>query len=666
MIRNILLLVLLLSTLSAEESSSDTIFELIQNDMQKYSQIATQTKQNVDYMPYIVSVLQSDELKQLGILSLKEALSLIPGVDTSIGMLGVQTPIFRGSNPFAVGQSKLIIDGVVVNDQMFGAYNRYLDMPIAIIERIEVIRGPGSLVNGINSYAGSINVVTKAYLENKLEDENSFFSSYGLNDYAMGGYTASFRDGDFKLGSDFFYQRNNQELPTGPDRFGNSHDAPIWLRNYALGINVTYKNFYLKSRFAKNESGVSYGQSFSLSEDDSDFIDVKNNFVEAGYSFNIAQGVKAKLSVGYFDEQRELQNKVMPDASIMMNMLYPQGYYFLVDYVEETLNERFEIETLAFKNHKITAGILLLQSSIEDKLAKHSKDGMKSFTQKDLLSNEKRKYTSLYLNDLISVSEYTTIDFGFNYDFYSDLDDYLCSRIALVHRYDDDNIYKLMYTHTHREPSWREQYLIGSHYFSSNINVEPEMVDAYEASYIRKIDLNSDIKLNIFYLKNENQIFAQYNPMRNSFSLDNYTESSHALYGIEAEYKTKLDENNRLYFNYSYVGGKNISDSLANSASNMAKAYYIYDINNNLSLSSTIKHVGKKDRLKGDLRDKVDAYTTVDVTSTYEYKPYDLTLSLSVKNLFDKIYYLPAPDHTYVNDFRQEGVNFLLYLEKRF
>ena len=666
MIKNILLSGLLLSTLFANEDTGDEIFELIQNDMQKYSQIATQTKQNVDYMPYIVSVLQSDELQQLGVLSLREALSLIPGVDTSIGMLGVRTPIFRGSNPFAVGQSKLIIDGVAVNDQMFGAYNRYLEMPIAIIERIEVIRGPGSPVNGTNSYAGSINVVTKAYLENKLKDKNSLFSSYGSNDYIMGGYTASFTDGDFKLGSDFFYQRDNQELPAGPDRFGNSLDAPIWLRNYAFGVNAIYKDFYLKARFAKNESGVSYGQSFSLSDDTSDFIDVKNNFVESGYNFNITQGVKAKFSVGYFDEQRDLQNKVMPNGSTMMNMLYPQGYYFLVDYSEQTFYERFEVEALLFENHKITAGVVSSQSSIEDKLANHSKDSMKSFTQKDLLSNEERKHTSIYLNDLISVSEYTTIDFGFNYNFYSDMNNYLCSRIALVHRYNDNNIYKLMYTHTHREPSWREQYLIGSHYFSSNLNVEPEMVDAYEASYIRKIDLNSDIKLNIFYLKNENQIFAQYNPMRNSFTLDNYTKGSHALYGIEAEYKAELNENNRFYLNYSYVGGENISDSLANSASNMAKAYYIYDINNNLSLSSIIKYVGQKDRLEDDLREKVDAYTTIDVTATYKYRPYDLRLSLSVKNLLDKRYYLPAPDHTYINDFIQDGTSFIINLEKRF
>ena len=666
MTRNILLAILLLSTLYAKENGSDTIFELIQSDMKKYSQIATNTKQNVDYMPYIVSVLQSDELKQLGILSLKEALSLIPGVDTSIGMLGVQTPIFRGSNPFAVGQSKLIIDGVVVNDQMFGAYNQYLEMPISIIERIEVIRGPGSPVNGIGSYAGSIHVVTKAYLENKLKDENSFFSSYGSNDYVMGGYTASFTDANFKLGSDFFYQRHNQELPAGPDRFGNSLDAPIWLRNYAFGVNATYKDFYLKARFAKNEGGVSYGQSFSLSDDESDFIDVKNNFVEAGYSFNITQEVKAMFSVGYFDEQRKLQNKVIPNGSTMMNMLYPQGYYFLVDYAEQTFYERLEVEALAFENHKITAGVVSLQSGIEDKLANHSKDSMKSFSQKDLLSNEKRKHTSIYLNDLVNISEYTTIDFGVNYDFYSDLDNYLCSRVALVHRYNDDNIYKLMYTNTHREPSWREQYLIGSNYFASNINVEPEMVDAYEASYIRKIDLKSDIKLNIFYLKNINQIFAQYNSRTNSFTLDNYTKGDYALYGFEAEYKAELNENNRLYFNYSYVGGENVSDSLANSASNMVKAYYIYDINNNLSISSIVKYVGEKDRLKDDLREKIDSYATVDIATTYEYEPYDLSLSLSVKNLFDKIYYLPAQDHTYIDDFRQEGISFLLYLEKRF
>ncbi len=661
MIRKYLLLTSLLTGLWAEQDTGTELLELLQEDMQKYSQIATDTKQNVDYMPYVVSTLHNKELIKLGILSLREALSLVPGVDISVGMAGVKNPIFRGSNPFAMGQSKLIIDGVVVNDQMFGAYNQYLDMPIDIIERIEVVRGPGSLLSSVNAYAGSIHVITKANKDDGLEKEKSVFAVFGSDEYMMGGFVASHKEGDFELSSDLFYQRHDKELPTGPDRFGNSADAPLWLKNYALGLNIGYKDFYVKGRFAKNESGVSYGQSFSLSDDSSDYLDVLNNSLEVGYRFDIAKGISGRLSVGYFDEWRELQNKVMPDGSTMGMMFLPNGMYFLVNYTEQTFNERLEFDVTAIKNHKITAGVLLSQSKIKDNTAKQSMNNLVSFMNEgDLLSNSRREHSTFYADDLIDLNEKTSLQIGAKFDHYSDVKDQFSPRLAVVHRYDDENIYKVMYTRSYREPSWREQYLVGAHYFSADPNVKPETVDAYEAAYIRKFGINNDIKFNAFYLNNKDQIHAQATPQVFTNRGDN------ELYGFETELKTYLRENDQFYLNYSYVDGSNVSGSLANSAQHMARAYYIYNITDELSLTPLVKYVGEKGRVKTDTREDVDDYITADISAVYTHKPSDLSISASVKNLFDTSYYLPSPDNTYPDDFKQEGVSFLLRVEKRF
>ena len=664
MLLRVLLFISLFSILYAEEPG-DEFLELLQGDLQKYSQIATDTKQNVDYMPYVISVLHNKELTQLGILSLREALSLVPGVDVSVGMAGVKNPIFRGSNPFAMGQSKLIIDGVVVNDQMFGAYNQYLDMPIDIIERIEIVRGPGSLVSSVNAYAGSIHVITKANKDDGSEKDKSVFAAFGSEEYMMGGFVASHKEGDFELSGDLFYQRHDKELYAGVDRFptfGNAEYAPLWLRNYALGLNVTYKDFYLKGRFSKNESGVSYGQSFSLSDDDSDYLDVMNNSLEVGYGFDIGKGIRGTLSVGYFDEWRELQNKVMPDgSSMMMSPPLTNGMYFLVNYTEQTFNERLEFEVTAIENHKITAGVMLSQSRIKDNTAKQSMNNLVSFINEgDLLSNSRREHASYYIDDLIDIDEKTSLQVGAKFDQYSDVKDQFSPRLAVVHRYDDENIYKLMYTHSYREPSWREQYLAGAHYFSADPNVRPERVDAYEAAYIRKFGIKNDLKINAFYLNNKDQIHAQ--DATRIFT----NRGDNELYGFEAELKTQFRENDQFYLNYSYVDGSNVSGSLANSAQHMSRAYYIYQINEQFSLSPLVKYVGEKGRVKEDTRDKVDDYITADLSAVYTHKQSDTTLSLSVKNIFDTTYHLPSPDNTYPGDFEQEGTSFLVRLEKRF
>jgi len=664
MLFRVLLFISLFSILYAEEPG-DEFLELLQGDLERYTQIATGIKQNVDYMPYIVSVLHNKELTQLGILSLREALTLVPGVDISIGMAGVQNPIFRGSNPFAMGQSKLIIDGVVVNDQMFGAYNQYLDMPIDIIERIEVVRGPGSLLSNVNAYAGSIHVITKANKDDGTEKEKSVFASFGSEEYMLGGFVASFKEDDFEFSSDLFYQRHDKKLPAGPDRFGNSADAPLWLKNYALGVNTNYKDFYLKGRFAKNESGVSYGQSFSLSDDTSDYLDVLNNSLEVGYGFDMAKGVRGTLSVGYFDEWRELQNKVMPDGSSMMmppmGMVFlPNGMYFLVNYTEQTFKERFEVKVTAIDDHTITAGIELSQSRIKDNTAKNSMNNMLTFTEKDLLSNSRREHSSFYVDDLVNIDEKTSLQIGAKFDHYSDVKDQFSPRLAIVHRYDDENIYKLMYTHSYREPSWREQYLAGAHYFSADVNVRPETVDAYEAAYIHKFGMKNDFKFNAFYLNNKDQIHAQ--DATRIFT----NQGDNELYGLESELGLRVAKDDKFYLNYSYVDGSNVSRSLANSAQHMARAYYIYNLTEQISLSPLIKYVGEKGRVDGDDREKVDDYITTDLSVVYTDASNDLSLSLSVKNIFDTTYYLPSPEDTYPNDFEQAGTSFLVRLSKGF
>jgi len=662
----ILLLISSLVTILFADTVEDDFIKDLQDDLETYSQIATDTKQNVDYMPYIVSVLKHDELSSLGVLSLGEALSLVPGVDMSIGMVGVKNPIFRGSNPFAVGQSKLIIDGVVVNDQMFGAYNQYLDMPVDIIHRIEIVRGPGSLQNDVNAYAGSIHVITRANRDDGDEKENVLFTSFGSDNYRMGGFISSYEDGEVEINSDLFYQEHDKSTASGPDRFGTVLDAQQWLEHYALGLSVTYKGLYLKGHFNKNTAGVSTGQAFSLSEDSSDSVDAENSILKFGYKFNIDAGVEAELSFGSLYERRELQNKVMPDgASIIIQntipVIFPKGYYSVFDYAEQTYDEALDIKISSIKNHNVSFGIKLSQSYLENNIASHSTDGLKSFFQVvDILSNDSRKHTSLYVDDLINIDEKTSIQLGLKFDRYNDVDDQFSPRFAIVHRYDEDNIYKFMYTHSYREPSWREQYLSGTHYFSADPNVEEEKVEAYEASYIRKFGIDSDIKVNLFYLENRGQIHSQ--NASNTFTND----GNHELHGLELELKTSLSDKDQIYMNYSYVDGSNVADTLANSSKNIAKAYYIYNIKDNINISSIIKYVGDKERTEEDTRDKVDDYLTVDFTLGYLYKRYDLKMTASVKNLFDENYYLPAPEGTYDDDFLQDGRSFLFRLSKRF
>ncbi|MCK5262991.1 MAG: TonB-dependent receptor, partial [Gammaproteobacteria bacterium] len=438
----VILSILLFSISShAEDMDSPEMLQSLQEDMQEYSRIATRTKQNVDYMPYIISAWNSDELSQLGISTLREALSLVPGVDLSIGTVGTTTPIFRGSNPFAMGQSKLIIDGVVVNDKMTGTYSQFLDMPIEIIQRIEVVRGPGSLLSYVNGYAGSIHVITKANRDDGMSVENEVFAELGSHQYKTGGFVVSHEQEEFSISSDLFYKSHDQKLPVTLDRYGNSGDSQQWLDNYSLGVNAEYNNFTVKSRLSDRESGASYGQSFSLSEDESDYVDIKNNYIEFGYSVDISKDIIIDLSFGYTELIRHLQNKVIPDGGSIgppPPTVLADGRYFLADIHEETFHERIELQVDAIDSHHINLGVHAYQSDMAKREGRTSIDDMQTFDTFEIIKDTPRNMYSLYADDLIDLTEQTSIQLGVKYDHYSDVESQFSPRIALVHRYDNE------------------------------------------------------------------------------------------------------------------------------------------------------------------------------------------------------------------------------------
>lgn len=636
------------------EKPEPELIQSLQDDMQQYSSIATRTRQNVDYMPYIISTLDADELLGLGINTLREALGLVPGIDLSINTVGTTVPIFRGSNPFAVGQSKLVLDGMVLNDKMTGGYNQVLDMPLQLIQRIEVVRGPGSLLSHINGYSGSIHVITRANRDDGLAVNSQIFAESGSSDYRNGGFVASYREGNLSVSSDLYYKRHDQELPVTVDRYGISGNSQQWLDNYNFGINARYNNLSIKGRLSDRDNGPSYGQAFSLSEEPSDYVSLENNLINIEYLFEISKDTKIELSLGYVELIRELQNKVIPDGTV-----FPNGRLFEVRIGEETSHERIELKTSAFDSHQINLGIYAYQNKMTDRQGTTTDVTVDVF---DILYDAPRDMHSVYFDDLIDFTEQTSMQIGIKYDHYSDVDSQASPRIALVHRHDNNNIYKFMYTQSYREPAWREQYLTRPAFFSSTPDIKPELVDAYELGYIHKIGLNSHLKLNAYYLNNQDQIHAQSPAPPNTFQ----NNGNNNLHGFEIEYKNTLKNSDEFYFNYSFVDGENVANRLANSAHITANAYYSHNLGNNFKISGITKYTGKKERTETDNRPDVEDYTLFNLSLDYAHNPDNINLNISIKNLFDKSYTLPSPANTYPDDFIQEGRSFLISLRKKF
>jgi outer membrane receptor for ferrienterochelin and colicin len=136
-----------------------------------------------------VTVLTREDIRNLPAHSIAETLAMIASIDLRPrGPLGLQTDIsIRGS---AFSQVLVMVDGVRINDSQTGHHNSDFPVQLQDVERIEVLRGPGSSIYGADAFGGIINIITR-------RDPERLRASIagGQNSFLEGSFSSGFRKG---------------------------------------------------------------------------------------------------------------------------------------------------------------------------------------------------------------------------------------------------------------------------------------------------------------------------------------------------------------------------------------------------------------------------------------------------------------------------------------
>ena len=168
----------------AENSSDDDEMALLAL-LDEQTDIATKTKINADFVPGMVTILSGDDLERKGIHTVWQALGTIPGMEISIDQIGNRSVIVRAmGGEFGSGNLKIMLNQVAMNSALTAQAQSVMSMPIEQVERIEVIRGPGSAIHGEFAYAGVVNVISK-------KTTNNIFAGAGGNKDRLVGGTMS-------------------------------------------------------------------------------------------------------------------------------------------------------------------------------------------------------------------------------------------------------------------------------------------------------------------------------------------------------------------------------------------------------------------------------------------------------------------------------------------
>ncbi len=124
---------------------------------------ASRRVQSTLVAPNSVTVISGDEIRATGLRSVPEILRRVPGAEVMSMGVASENVSFRGFNQRTSNKILVLIDGRPEYLDNLGS-TLYSLLPISVedIDRIEVIRGPGSALYGANAMTGVVNILTRA------------------------------------------------------------------------------------------------------------------------------------------------------------------------------------------------------------------------------------------------------------------------------------------------------------------------------------------------------------------------------------------------------------------------------------------------------------------------------------------------------------------------
>lgn len=595
----------ILLAMNMEGEDQEALLELLEV-LEEETEIATKTKMNSDYVPGLVTVLHGEHLETLGIRTVAEAMSLVPGVQLTRLATGEPSIKVRGiSFPFNAGNIKVMLNSIALSRESSGINSSVLLMPVEQVDRIEIIRGPGSSVYGDFAMAGVVNIITRN------ADGRLFLR--GGDDESVGG------------GGHYFYRNDEQDL--------------------SLGLNI--------SLIDDGESSAKAG----INPDEERHVGV---FTLDYHNFSLTlEGVRRNLDYDKLDTPAQPGPSPPPDAPAVSSgpvrdsqdektwviegrqkielgqagleghLLYLHNEGQMATPPREFRGDRIEtgldLSFTPFAGHQLILGLSYTDSDIDYASDAGRPGGLGAYE----VEGTNRKSYSTGIQDVIAVSDHFSLTLALRFDDYDDVGDLLTPRIAGVYRLGEHHVLKAQFSEGFRAPTFWEIYPRDG----LKEDLDFEVIDTTELTYIYR---RSQVvgRVTLYFSEIDNGLYSRLGERFGNFAV---IESK----GVEVEWEQRIGDNFRWLANISYVDTWDDrwelyqtddyqSPGVAEWLGNLA--FFLQPFPNYM-LTGRWLYVGDRAARDGDIK----GYDSVDFTaSRSDLFLKGLTLRLSAKNIFDE------------------------------
>ncbi len=189
-----------------------------------------------------VNVISSEDIKNSPVTNVSDLLQEITGIDVRRrGVGGVQGDLYIRGGGF--DQTLLLVDGMKMDDAQTGHHTLNMILPLYLIERVEIIKGPAARIFGQNAFNGAINIVTKDF-----EGEKGTIHM-NLNELSYG----SFEQKNISLSTKI----TGENIKSLISYSGNRSDG------YRHNTDYKRNNYFIKTSFYTKKSPINIITSFN-------------------------------------------------------------------------------------------------------------------------------------------------------------------------------------------------------------------------------------------------------------------------------------------------------------------------------------------------------------------------------------------------------------------
>jgi outer membrane receptor for ferrienterochelin and colicins len=652
--------------------------------------LATGRSQPISRAPAVATVITAKEIEEMGATNLDQVLETVPGIHMSLSSIYLDPIIsIRGIHTDVNPQVLMLVNGIPITQVYLGDRGIRSTLPVASIERVEVVRGPGSAIFGADAFAGVINVITKDAANINGTEGGIRYGSFDTKDaWALHGskwgeldlaftveYHRAAGDDDRIIRSDsqsLFDSAlgTNVSLAPGPMSTG--------IKRSDIRLDLSYRDWRLRA-WNWHQSDVRVGPGLAQALDPSGKGESDNYLVDLTFhNPDLTENWDLTGRFSYMGVNLNTQQRLFPAGTVLpigkdgnLNPIKPAGLVLFNDGLKGNPGrdeDHFRLDLTGFYTgfdyHRLrfSSGVHYVEvtpnetknfgpgvidsSSLLPPPALNFDDGnVTDVTGTPFIYVKPEQRTVYYasIQDEWSFASNWNLTTGVRFDHYSDFGDTINPRLALVWDARHDVTTKFLYGRAFRAPSFAELFAINNPVVLGNPELDPEIINTLELAFDYRPTFDLRTGLNLFAYKVDDLIRFVPDPGATTTTAQNV--GSQEGYGLELETEWKLTSDFILQGNYAF---QNSEDTDTNTNAGNAPMNQIYLIGKwkflpDWLFSTSILWVGDRHRVIEDPRPNIDDYTTVNLTLRKKNIIRGLSGALLVHNLFDEKAFEPSP-----------------------